>query len=402
MAGLMMTLFGAGTAIAFILAKTFRPRMLTFERSKSTILVFSGALVYSAWLGFDWLFSERSGNGIDMAAYLVFLSMFTAIRWNTTELTSIWGGVILSSLVLTAIGLARYIFGYHGAESEHSAGALTALAGGHYVYFGISYTPSTRNSDFLYLTVPFLAAITWFTMAPSRWLAPLAALVLAGLPIFLSNSRSGWIATGVAVFLVFRKYFRVWILLILIPVAFLSAEFLGIPAVTMVLNQSKAVVMSLVSPAQAAAEISNEGAFSNDDRVDLVRQGVLEVIKAPLGSGAMVNFGKHYCPRVVHFENFYLDLLVVFGILGVGCVFLLFGMPLLYHQKCAGSKMPGLYSLALSSFTMLVIMSAFNSVMDFAFFWFLLALSTVTIRCLSQGMVYTPGLVHSGIADKLE
>ena len=92
MAGLMMALFGAGIAIAFILPETFRPRMLPFETSKSTILVFSGALAYSAWLGVDWLFSERSGNGIDMAAYLVFLSIFAAIQWNTTELKSIWGG----------------------------------------------------------------------------------------------------------------------------------------------------------------------------------------------------------------------------------------------------------------------------------------------------------------------
>ena len=311
------------------------------------------------------------------------------------------GGVILSSLILTAFGVARYVFGYYGAESEHSAGAFTALAGGHYVYFGISYTPSTRNSDFLYFTVPFLAAITWFVMSHARCLAPLAALVLAGLPILLSNSRSGWIATGVAAFLVFRKHIRMWMLLALLPLTFLSAEVLGIPAVTMVLNQSKAVVMSLVSPAQAAAEITNAGAFSNDDRIDLVRQGVLEIIKAPLGTGTMINFGRHYEPRVVHFENFYLDLLVMFGILGVGCVFLLFGMPLIYHQKCAGSKMPGLYSLALSSFAMLVIMSAFNSVMDFAFFWFLLALSTATIHCLSQGTGCTPGFVHSGIAAKI-
>lgn len=343
------------------------------------------SIVASAWLALDWVLGDGVANGLAMAVYLLFFGGFCSTAWEKNQLAIMWGSSLTACFLLVGIGLWRFIFGYQGEGTEYEGPVWRYLKEDYFPYFGISYTRSTRNSDFLYLFPPLFFFLCRLVHAPRVKLRTLAAVLLLMVPTALSFCRSGWLAgaMGAGSIFIYQKKIRVLAkLFVAVAVLLIALNFVLSDKLFSNLHERVASMVSL-KPGHFPADVAmaTMKISSNEERISLLQMGIRQFWARPLGSGAtLLSEDRMVKTRPVHFENFYLDLLVVFGVFAIPVILVLFGQPLM-QAKHLCKKDPWIFSsMGLAGSIFLPVYCLFNSVMDFAFFWFLAALSSASVQ----------------------
>ena len=354
--------------------------------SSSFVLCVMAAL----WLVVDWRLNHGVAQGLAMAVFLLFLGIVCVTPWQKNQLALSWLTSLVACSLLVLVGLWRFLFGYHGEGTEYVGNFWRFLKEGYFPYFGISYTPSTRNADFLYLFLPFLFCLCLCLHATRMTVGKTAAVLLSLLPVVLSFCRGGWLALALGtggLVLKCRKPRLMWAFLVTATaVVFILNLSLGGKLVPRLYE--KAVSIVLPHAAAANAEQSNRTAetYSNAKRIQLLQEGLGQFLARPFGSGstqASDAFGSE--SRPVHFENFFVDLFVVFGVFAFPLVVILFIAPLVHALRLPDGDSWIFSSMGVGCSMFLPVYCLFNSVMDFAFFWYLAALSDATVQAAAPG-----------------
>ena len=343
---------------------------------------------FSVWLSVEWLDSLEIRNGFAMAVYLVFFGLVVSTLWSLGDLTAAWYSLLVATLIISSVGAWRFVNGYHGPASEYTGGLVANLSGGYPVYFGVSYTPSTRNSDVLYVATPLLFSLACFShnvRSNVRW-ALLA--VPASIPVVLSLSRGGWLAIAAAFLFLFAKHLRFLFLTIIFGLGVLAAGSISEGPSGRLVRGVYSGALSLIDPDSAvvAAGGSNIANYSNAERTHILRQGIEALLAKPFGSGAVLiseggSADMHL--RVVHHENFYLDLGVMFGVFAPALIATVLILPVIRSIRLAQRECPGLFWVGAAFCIFLAVYCLFNSVMDFSFFWYLAAISAATVSAFA-------------------
>jgi hypothetical protein len=341
-------------------------------------------VVFAVWLWVEWLDAREIKNGLAMAVYLAFFGFVVSTRWDVRDLAAAWYSLLVATLVICLVGAWRFVNGYHGPSSEYTGGLIANLMGGYPVYFGVSYTPSTRNSDFLYVVTPLMFSLAFLSRtakANGRWLLTTLA---ACFPVALSLCRSGWLAVAAAFFFLFARHLRFLMIATIVALVVLVTGSVSESTGGRLVRNVYASALSLVDPDTAVlvAGGSGVGNYSNAERTRMLREGIALLLENPLGSGAVL-ISEGASPntqlRAVHYENFYLDLAVMFGICAPALIATILILPVIRSVRSAREERPVLFSLGAAFCILLGVYCLFNSVMDFAFFWYLAAISAATV-----------------------
>ena len=215
-----------------------------------------------------------------------------------------WIALLVACMITVILGYYRFVFLEGGIQAEHLLG-----------YWGIRYTPATRNSDVLYPLVAAILSVGLISNASSQTIRALLTITasLSITAVVLTQSRSGWIALLVAAVTMYWTAFRplrskkvsiVWPLLaIVVPLVI----------VTSLPEQYSDL---LLSRAKTILGVEQEvGEASNVERMERYTSVVRVMASNPLGIGV----GNFSCAvgetdiEVKHAENAYLTLTIEGG-----------------------------------------------------------------------------------------
>jgi len=212
-----------------------------------------------------------------------------------------------------------------------------------------------------------------------------AAALLSFLPVVLSFCRSGWLALAMGaggLVLKCRKPRLMWALLgTATAVVFILNLSLGGKLVPRLYEKAVSIVFPHAAVANAEQANRIAETYSNAKRIELLQEGLGQFLARPYGSGSALAsdaFGSE--SRPVHFENFFLDLFVVFGVFALPLVVILFIAPLVHTLRLPDKDSWIFSSMGVGCSLFLPVYCLFNSVMDFAFFWYLAAISAATVQ----------------------
>lgn len=316
-------------------------------------------------------------KGDIIAANLIIMLAFITIYYDQIiprkYLDLIWSTAGFVCLALTLVGAYRFAFGYEAVKSENITGFYQAV--NQYVYFGISYLPSTRNSDAIYFACGALIFLWRFSKAPRFVSWNMLWFFITACGVALSLSRGIWIAVILAIALSYRparlgKLLPAVIALIFC-VSIVQSEF--------IFSLMKNALVSIFDDKSANIGVNGYYTFSNQIRTEIYERAIKDFLSFPLGHG--VSYLPSYAPltgaKRVHSENLYLDFLIVFGIFAIPYFWKFIDLIIRTRVNI------GPYShLAQSMALMIAIYLMFNGGMDFAFLWFLLAMTFMTERSM--------------------
>ena len=235
--------------------------------------------------------------------YIIGFPLLAAILSRLSERT-MWSALLVACMITVILGYYRFMFLEGGIQAEHLLG-----------YWGIRYTPATRNSDVLYPLVAAILSAGLIRNAKSQMTRAILALAasISITAVVLTQSRSGWIALLMAVVTMYWTAFRplrsekwsiVWVLLAtvvpLVIVASLSEQYSDL----------------LLSRAKTIFVIEQEaGEASNVERMERYSSVVTVMASNPLGIG-IGNFScavREIDREIKHAENAYLTLTIEGG-----------------------------------------------------------------------------------------
>lgn len=302
---------------------------------------------------------------------LVFLILIIFVRFcgasfSGKQLSDTLFIVGLVCFFVSLVGVYRYHFGYDIQDSENPSGISQEFAG--YSYMGISYLPSTRNSDAIYFAVGFIIFLHRGVCGASFRALNITAAIFLFYAVLMSLSRGVWLAVLCAsiALLGWRR-----VVLILLPVSVLALilVFLSNP---FVFGLALVAVLSLFDAGGANELVSGFYKYSNEDRFFIYSAAVSDFIANPFGYG--VNFSPSYArhtgAKSVHSENIYLDFLLILGVFSAPIfISIIRGFRGLFLIGCKQLR-----GLAVSLATFLLVFHVFNSGIDFVFVWFLVGL----------------------------
>lgn len=298
--------------------------------------------------------------------YIIGFPLLAAILSCLSE-RAMWSALLVACMITVVLGYYRFVFLEGGIQAEHLLG-----------YWGIRYTPATRNSDVLYPLVAAILSAGLIRNASSQSMRAILTLVasLSIAAVVLTQSRSGWIALLVAAVTMYWTAFRplrsekggiVWVLLAtvvpLIIVASLPEQYSDL-----LLSRAK----TIFGVEQEVAEASNV------ERMERYTSVVTVMASNPLGIGV----GNFSCAvgeidrEVKHAENAYLTLAMEGGwVAGVSFVAIL-----LYlfqrlrkrgqNSQAFGGQVGGISATLLAA---LAVYFFFNDEVNSLFVWSLLS-----------------------------
>lgn len=341
------------------------------------------------------LYGLSFGAEIRFGSYLILL-IFLALNFSrsldTKQSEKLWNAIGFVCLALTIIGIYRFVFGYspseqvlqeyaQGTRSENEEGALDAVY--QYVYLGISYLPSTRNSDAFYFGV---AALVFLSRIQSKsaqrpWQSAIfvGCFIISSLAVAFSLSRGVWISAALAVALVYglRTSFS------------LASGAAGVLVVASVVidgfDPSNNFVVSLLStgfqsifdPDGANLSVDGFYTYSNDTRAEIYRLALIDILAAPFGNGVLFtpSYGILTGAQTVHSENVYLDILIISGVFGLFLIATFLRKCFQVYQFRHDTPPVGTSLLLFCAFY-----SLFNSGIDFAPLWLVATVSILTVN----------------------
>jgi hypothetical protein len=304
--------------------------------------------------------------------YIFGLPFMAAILSRLSE-RALWSALLVACMVTVMLGYYRFVSTEGGILAEHLLG-----------YWGIRYTPSTRNSDVLYPLVAAILSAGLITNASSQRMRAILTLAasLSITAVVLTQSRSGWIALLVAAVTMYWMAFRplrsenggiVWVLLAIV-----------VPLVIVVTLPEQYSDL-LLSRVKTIFGVEQEvGVASNVERMERYASVVTVIASNPLGIGV----GNFSCAvgeidrEIKHAENAYLTLTMeggwVAGMSFVAILLYLFQRLRKQEQnrRTSGGQVSGIPA------TLLVALAAyflFNDEVNSLFVWSLLSVVTSVI-----------------------
>ncbi|HCJ66448.1 MAG TPA: hypothetical protein DHV62_03775, partial [Elusimicrobia bacterium] len=300
------------------------------------LLYFS--VILSSFLPGNFLVKER------IAKLIIFLSfpiLFTnVIRDNKSLKTCLWS-LVTVGIILGVYGFYGYFTGNIGEDTQKAWWWTYAR------YYGIHYTPSTRNSDIYYIVIPLIITLVFLSFANLKstvikaFLTGLSLMFFIGL--LLSFSRGGWVSTIITIFiflLIFwkkrniylRKNLRMWLIIILVPLFFIISNkvlnYFGMA------NYFIGKAITIFRPAEASYYLQEKDSF--DERIELFKITLDIVISNPLGVGPdnLRYIYPSYFIGAQHPESNYLHVLAENGIIGfLGYSFFVFYPLIFFYRK---------------------------------------------------------------------
>jgi hypothetical protein len=338
-----------------------------------TLLIIVGFLVIS-----DLIISMEY-RGIILASLIA--SSFFISRFDLDEkgLYILWNIILFSCSIILYLAVWRYIFGIPIAESENLKGVSGSADT--YFYLGISYLPSTRNSDALYFILGLLSALRLFASTNKMRLVYASFSGLFAIAVVLSLSRGAILCMLIFLLLMFPLKFNFIGLRRLLAVSLgiiVSVVFvyrlLG-EAALQVARFTTSAFVSLYDPVSANSNVAGIYKYSNHDRVDLYKDAVNQFLVFPFGQGVDSQyFGVFGGNNFLHSENLFLDFIIIFGVFSLPIFFVLL------------RKMKNAYALrnesvhlrfAYSAFAVCAVFCLFNSPINLIVFWFLYSVSAL-------------------------
>jgi hypothetical protein len=319
----------------------------------------------------------RSANFLVL---LLFATLYSDQKLPDRYIDRVWAAIGVICLILTIFGAYRFLVGYQGEKSQNVGGFYDVV--NQYVYFGISYLPSTRNSDALYFGAGALVFLWRFSKNPRFMSLDLLGFLITAGGAALSLSRGIWVALFLAVLLSYdlKRISKIipTTLVLAIGLALIGNEFL--------ISLMKNALISLFDEGSANVNVSGYYTYSNRLRIETYAAAIGDFISYPFGHGVsfVPSYGVFTGATSVASENLYLDFLIVFGVFALP--FFWQGWMLIVRTR----RNTGPYaSLIRSIAILLALYTMFNGGMDFAFFWFLLTLLLVT-ECSTRFRHPTP------------
>jgi O-antigen ligase len=292
---------------------------------------------------------------------------------------AMWSALLVACSIAVVLGYYRFLFLEGGVHVEHLLG-----------YWGIRYTPATRNSDVLYPLVAAILSAGLIRNASSQGMRAILTLsaILSITAVVLTQSRSGWIALLVAAVMMYWTVFRplrsekggaVWILLAIV-----------VPLVIVASLQEQYADL-LLSRAKTILGVEQEvGEASNVERMERYTSVVTVMASNPLGIGV----GNFSCAvgeidrEVKHAENAYLTLTMEGGwVAGVSFVAILLYLFQRLRKQAQNSHAPDgqVDGMSITLLVSLAVYFLFNDEVNSLFVWSLLAV-VASVVPRRQGM----------------
>jgi O-antigen ligase len=355
-------------------------------------------LLASATLSVSYIWSVGQGDNLDHTiafkalAFGLFPLAISSILREPEQFTMALKGLLFSSVVALGYGVYGYFSQATGIPSEHQMG-----------YFGISYTPSTRNTDAYYLLSGLCIVLPVF-MARSRQLYVLAKAMAAGLVIVftitiaLTFSRGAWITGAIALAsLLFLQRRR--------PGSTPGHRTKNRALITVAFFAMFAVVLARVSREdqrnmlsdRADTVLSTSNTSSNSERIDILHKTWMSIQEHPIlgtGIGNLRQFYRSYGMESNHAENGYFQVLAEEGVVGfAGIVVLMVWTFRIIFLRCiydSGSN-PLLWMILLAQMVAVCFYMLFNLLLDNMWFW-----AVFSLCCAAANRFGNPAiLLHS-------
>ncbi|HNX69537.1 MAG TPA: O-antigen ligase family protein [Candidatus Omnitrophota bacterium] len=326
------------------------------------------------------LLSGQTSRGFIVLSYFVFIITIFFTDVDLEHLNRVWFAVGITCFVLILIGMWRFTHGLDAPFSENESGVSLQIP--KYYYLGLSYLPSTRNSDVFYFCMGMVANLYFIDLYRGRNKVFYFSLVLFVAAVVLSLSRSAWVAFLVSFFLVYSTPKR--LLVFLICAAVLIAFMLFYWGVdNVIVNLVLGGLLSVFSPDAAHKYLAIAYTYSNVDRGDIYLSALGDIVRMPFGCGVDYSPSYRFINEVatVHSENTFLDLLMIIGYPAIFFIYYVILRPVvdLWQRRHRGSPP---VKLVLSAGIFIIVFHLFNSAVDFAFLWFILGLIMLTSKAI--------------------
>lgn len=319
-----------------------------------------------------------------MANLMLFTMFCTKLTLSESQFAYIWKALTWVCFFLASVGLYRYLNGYVAPFSENENG-LSYLQES-YFYLGISYQPATRNSEALYFVIGMISAIYLFLKGDRFRFLYLGLAMFQAVLVGLTLSRGAYLAGLMGVFLLLNTVqfkralsFIGLVCLISVIAATTMPDLIQGP-IGLVFDLIRGALISLFDSASANQSVSGFYTYSNSARIELYVETLVSFLRNPFGQGMdNAHFGTpgdH--TDLLHSENLYLDLLIIFGIFAL-ILFIKF-----WQIASKAFRLRGFSSearMALSIFGLCGLFAMFNSPVNLVIFWFALALGFGMLKC---------------------
>lgn len=293
---------------------------------------------------------------------------------------------MLESIICTfAVALAvMVVFGYYGFLT-HKTGHINEHR---LFYWGIRYTPATRNSDVLF---PILLVLFTFSLMGFKRLNLSIQIVFAlifvtsGTAVLLSQSRGGWLAfmAGMTYLVIQwykrlkkkKVYYNVFLIYLFSIIAVISLIWLFnvIP---------ESIKQLFYLRFRSIFNMSNDSIASNVERLRIIESAFVQIIHNPFGVGwgNAINY-LNVEETAHHAENAYLNVLVETGWVGFGCFLYMVFYPLKQNWMYVKRKdRPMWYIVFLvSTNIMIAVYFLFNTAVYNICIWIIIGLNLCSV-----------------------
>ena len=261
--------------------------------------------------------------------FLVFL--FTLLlmcrqRFGTYRIEKIYRWLIFTGIVLTVYGYYGYLSQNVGIETKSDIWLNYSR------YFGLHYTPSTRNGDIHFISIPLVLLFSkmFYGRKTKLKFFDFLLFLFLGTALVLSFSRGAWVAVlcSVSYLIAKKRDLKKYIKIILLIPAILTIAYLALRYFSMD-SYFVGKVLSIFGSDRTWEYLSET--TSNSDRKLLLINGMKLFFQNPFGVGidSIRYYSFHTSARVpYHVENNYLNILVELGFLGFAAFLVIWGYPL--------------------------------------------------------------------------
>lgn len=324
----------------------------------------------------DYLINQQSRSLVFLCLLLVVVN-YRRRAITAPAIRMLWIAIGWSCVIVTIVGYYRFFSGYKSELSENVDGFVGVVD--QYFYMGISYLPSTRNSDAVYFSIGALIFLWRLRNGIGINIVNVCIFYFSLSAALLSMSRGIWIALLVAIFFSYKSRF---VLRFISPVMILGLAFLLIyqPFVFEMIYTS---FVSIFDPESANKNVSGFYSYSNDKRLEIYILALYDIVSYPFGYG--VSFIPSYSSVLenldsVHSENIYLDFLIILGIFSIPIFVYIFKL----IRDMRGTRNSDIKSISKSVIYFLIVYHIFNSGVDFTFTWFVFVVAILGVNLLSK------------------
>ncbi len=325
---IFLLLWLAGYTVIFIFCSIEFDGKFKVTKSKDELIFYSSIFFIVVSLMFTQMLHGYPNyrSVLNTIAFLLLMVLMTNLKIGTYGLEKIYRVLILTGICLTLYGYYGYVSQNVGTETQSDVWLNYSR------YFGIHYTPSTRNSDAHFIAIPLVLLFSKIFYARRIKLKIFDTLVFLLLftALVLSFSRSAWVAFLISTsYLILRKkglkkYVKI---LLLVP----SLLFIGYTALRYFEMGRYFVgkILSLIDSEKTKNYLME--ITSNRDRGLLLKNGVKLFFDNPFGVGLdNIRYHEfHNSARIpYHVENNYLNVLIELGFGGFLAFFTIWFYPL--------------------------------------------------------------------------